>query len=194
MNDLTIYHQYRHLMKTGDPLYYQSKGEPLGWIIQKFTEYNHIGAVICFGADDHGADRVWTLEAIGKGVKPAFLSSKLEHYHGDVYWQPLDPKYDDRRHLILEAAMMLKDTDYDFAALFKNWIGYVSVNMNRLFCSEFWFVLMKYAKILDGFIAPRPGDVSKYNIYDPKFPKPVQIIKYEVKGDQEIIPNDLVVG
>ena len=193
-NDLTEYVKYRPLMKTGDPLLYLSKGQPLGWMIQKFTEYNHAGAVVCFGPDECGVDRVWTLEAVGRGVVPAFLSDKLSHYHGDVYWQPLNPNYDDRRHLILECAMMLKGTDYDFKSLLKNLFGYVSVNFQQLFCSEFWFALMWYAKILKGDIAPRPGDIPDFKIYDPLFPDPVQIIKYIEPTKIINLEESMVVG
>lgn len=176
MNNLTVYNQYRPQMKTGDPLLYKSKGQPLGWMIQKFTEFNHASPVVRFGPDECGVDRVWTLEAVGRGVVPAYLSEKLASYHGEVWWMPLDPKFDDRRHLILECALILKGTDYDFKSLLKNVFGYVSVNLQQLFCSEFWFVLVRYANILSGDEAPRPGDIPKYKIYDPAFSRFVKII------------------
>jgi hypothetical protein len=165
MNDLTVYNQVKTGMKTGDALLYKSKGSLIGWAIQQFSEFNHAGVVVRFGEDACGVDRVWTLEAIGRGVKPAYLSTKLRKYRGEVWWYPLRDEFDDRRALMMECALILKDTDYDFKSLFKNALGYVSTDLSNLFCSEYWFAIMQYAGVLPDGLAPRPGDIPKFMIF-----------------------------
>ena len=168
MNDLTVYNKYRSEMKTGDCLLYRSKGSLIGWMIQRFTDFNHAGLVVRFGKDDFGADRMWTLEAVGSGVVPVFLSSKVREYHGEVWWYPLKDEFEERRPLIRECAMILKNTGYDFKSLIKNILGYVSVNMNKLFCSEYVYVTYAYSMIPMAWtakFAPRPGDVPDLGIF-----------------------------
>lgn len=171
MNDLTIYQQHRTQMKTGDALLYRSKGSLIGWIIQKFSDFNHIGGVLRFGPDEQEVDRVWTLEAVGRGVKPSYLSEKIVSYHGEIWWYPLKDEFDDHRKFMQEAALILKDIDYDFKSLFKNVLGYVSVNLKTLFCSEYYYFQLCYAKIITDNIgiAPRPGDIPKLNIFKEPF-------------------------
>jgi hypothetical protein len=180
-NDLTLYHKYRPLMKTGDVLLYKSRGSVIGWIIQKYTKYNHAGLVLRFGPDEHGADRVWILEAVGQGVKPAFLSDKLAKYPGKVWWYPLRAEFDHQRDLVTECAMILKDTSYDFKALIKNALGRVSVNLQQLFCSEYVQVALSYAKIIEEDVAARPGDIPKWPVFD----SPVLIVEHE-KGKSDV--------
>lgn len=171
-NDMTIYEQYRPQMKTGDALLYKSKRAFIGWLIQKFSSFNHAGIVIRFGPDACGVDRVWTFEAVGRGVVPAYLREKVAKYPGEIWWYPLKDEFDNRRDFMLECAETLRGTDYDFKSLLKNVLGYVSVNMDSLFCSEYWFAVARYSRVVEGDAAPRPGDIPKF----PCFKPPIKLV------------------
>lgn len=172
MNDLTIYDSVKRDMKAGDCLLYRSK-TLLGWLIRIFSPiYNHAGLIIPIDAYQGQECRRWTLEALEHGVTLNYLSRRLEEAEADVWWYALKEEYDDRRAKVCEWALAQAGQPYDYDSLFKNILGRVSINARELFCSELAFMAWRFAGIVDGEVAPRPGDIPKLNI----FKDPVRII------------------
>ena len=172
MNSLSKYEKYRPEMKTGDCLLWRSH-DILGGLIRVFSHYfNHAGLVICLPEYQGSIGRIWTHEAVSGGVELNLLSERIQTYHGEVWWLPLEPKYDDVRRLIGEYSLSNAGCKYDYGSLFKNILGHVSANARKLFCSELVFLSYKYAGLVTGDIAPRPGDIQKYEL----FSKIIQIV------------------
>ena len=172
MNDLTIYDSVKRDMKSGDCLLYKSN-TILGWLIRLFSKgYNHAGLIIRLDEYQGLECRRWTLEALEHGVVLNLLTRRLSFVDGEVYWYALKDEYDDKRDKVCEWALAQAGQPYDYDSLLKNIIKRVSVNARELFCSELAFLSWKYAWIVEGDVAPRPGDIPKLNI----FKNPVRII------------------
>lgn len=168
MKDLTLYNAVRDLIKTGDLLLWKSHSL-LGVLIRVFSKQatNHAGlAVKLYG---HTGPRVFTIEALEKGVRPNFLSSRIEDFDGEVYWYPLCAVWDTfevRREI--EARMWNHvGTKYDYPALFTNAIKKVTADDKLLFCSEAAFLELGF-----NGTAPTPGELPALKI----FKDPVRIL------------------
>ncbi len=148
MNNLDRYKARRPLMQTGDMLTWQS-ATALGWLIQKFSgsDRNHVGMVIRFRQYDQ--NRVFTLEALEGGIVLRTLSNRLENHKGKCWWHPLDPVHNDKRHEMGRIALSFVDKKYDYGSLFRQALGRVSVDLNRLFCSEYCQVVPTQAGVME---------------------------------------------
>ena len=145
---LDRYKRRRPFMQTGDMLTWQS-ATALGWLIQKFSgsDRNHVGMVIRFRQYDQ--NRVFTLEALEGGIVLRTLRNRLENHKGKCWWHPLSPAGDPDRHEMGRIALDLVDKKYDFDSLFKQALGRVSVDMARLFCSEYCQVVATRAGVME---------------------------------------------
>jgi hypothetical protein len=100
------------------------------------------------------------------------LSRKLEGYDGQVYWYPLKDEYNELRPKIAFYVLDKIDIRYDYKSLFKQLLGRVSSDANRLFCSEVCNLAWVSAGIDTGFptdgIAPTPDDINNFKIFRDK--------------------------
>lgn len=162
---LSLYRSWRPYVWTGDLLEWSSD-TALGWLIRKFTgrDVNHTGIVIRFTNFDQ--ERVYTLEALAKGVYPNFLSRRLSCHKGKVYWLQLKPEFDHLRADIAREGMKYVGVGYDYMALAKQAIMRVSAEASAFFCSE-----LAYQSALEAGLpikqefAPRPGGFGDMGAY-----------------------------
>lgn len=161
MGDLTLYEQYRDQMQTADMLLWANQ-TPLGQAIRMFShaDVNHASTIsVLTGLT---GKRIFTVEALEKGVCPNYLSAILERYNGEVWWYPLAPKWDflEFRKYVENNMYRHIGTGYDFGSLFKNAVTHVQANDQKLFCSE--DVFLDY-----GFqgLAPTPGEMPKLGLH-----------------------------
>ena len=165
MNDLSRYRECRELMDTGDLLRYNTEGlVPV--LIRKWSPgANHAGMVLHLPEYEGKEHRRWTLEATGGGPRMACLSELLEEVRGEVWWHPLKPEFNDARNAIgCFALSKVGVVKYDFESLAKNVFGLVSVDLRRLFCSEYVFVSWRDAGIVSGTKAPRPSGLPLFGV------------------------------
>lgn len=159
-------------MKTGDCLLYKSD-TILGMLIRIFSpKFNHAGLIVKFNQYQGKECRVWTLEALEHGVVLNYLSRRLMDFSGEVWLYPLKDEFADKQFLIGEFALCQAGQPYDYDSIFKNILGRVSVNARELFCSELDFMSWRFAGIVSGDTAPRPGDIPGLGI----FKEPIKII------------------
>lgn len=169
MNDLTIYNQCAPKMDTGDALLYIHNaltGKVISWWIDTFFKqrpdptvptYTHSNMVVRLTEYENKLDRRWILNADSKGVFPILLSRYLENYDGHCWWYPLQYQYGPQRIAIGCYALELAGKSYDFEGLFKNALGAVNADMNRLFCSESVYLAYRDGgHIVTGDKSPRP--------------------------------------
>jgi hypothetical protein len=163
-----MYHNWRPHIWTGDLLEWDSEtflGNGIQWFTGK--DVNHTGIVIRFTNFDQ--ERVYTLEALAKGVYPNFLSRRLQRHRGRVYWLQLKPEYDHLRPAIAREAMKYVGVGYDYLSLCKQTAMRVSAEASSFFCSE-----LAYQSALEAGLpvkqqfAPRPGDFAALGIYKPR--------------------------
>ena len=71
----------RASMRGGDGLWFRGRGL-LSWLIRLAThcDYSHAGLVFCY------RERVYCLEAVGKGVRMTPVSRLLDHYPDGVFY------------------------------------------------------------------------------------------------------------
>lgn len=170
MANLELYMRYRSHMQTGDLLLWKSH-TLLGWMIRLFSrgEVNHAGLVLKLEEFAHLKERRWTLEALEPGIVLHLISNRLAKFDGEVWWYPLKDEFYEHRANLGEWAIAMVGTPYDYGSLFKNALGRVSVNANRLFCSEYAYMAYKenglpvYQKK-----APRPADMPGLGIFKDK--------------------------
>ena len=176
MNDLTIYREIRKRMLTGDPLLYDTDGT-IAWAIKKWSWANHAGMVLDLDEYEGEEYRRWTLEATAHGPRMAFLSTLLEKLHGECWWYPLKPEFNDRRNAAgcwaLEQQGVVK---YDFKGILQYPFKKVSADLNRLWCSEYVQFSWAKAGIIKmgaGAAGAKPSDLPKFGVTLP----PVLIVK-----------------
>jgi hypothetical protein len=165
---LDLYEQYRDQINTGDLLLWKSH-TPIGFIIRLFSKsnVNHAGlAVRMFGMT---WPRVFTIEALEKGMQVNFMSTRLEEFDGEVWWYSLCPEWDkpEIRQEIEERMWKHVGIGYDYPSLFVNAIKKVEADDKLLFCSEAAFLELGFKGI-----APTPGDMPGLKIFN----EPVRIL------------------
>lgn len=157
MNKLDLYYKYRDGLDTFDRLEYRSNSW-LGKAIRLKTGdwSNHTGIVIRF--HEYDAAGLFTIESLEGGVDPNRLSLRLQEFDGHVRLYRLKPQYHHLRKELGEAALSMEGIKYDYGSLVKNLFGPVSINKNRLFCSEFVKAVgVKAGLPYKNLIAPTPG-------------------------------------
>ena len=174
MNTKTIgieeYIQYRKEIATGDLIQFSSFSI-LGWLIRKFSGYcNHSSQAIRFAEYQGLKQRRYILEALEHGIELSLISRRLEGYKGKVWWHPLKPEYQKYRRKIGALALSRIGIPYDYGSLFKNALGRVSGNANRLFCSEYVYLNCKDVgmpiKTEWQDKSPRPADMLNLGFWD----------------------------
>lgn len=169
MNSLSKYNSVQRLLDTGDLIEWRSKSL-IGWMIRLRTgsHVNHSSLVVKFDFDGC-QQRRYILEAVSGGVELKLLSKRLEKFHGRAYWSPLKRGWNGYRNRILGWALNEVGKEYDFCSLLKQLIGYVSVDGERYFCSEFYQAAVEYAQILKHQEkAVQPGGFHKLGFLGPE--------------------------
>jgi hypothetical protein len=153
------YSEVREQMQDGDLLLWRGTSL-IARAIQLFGErYNHASFVVI--TTKYDIKRVLLYEALSHGIEPTFLSVRLEKYKGTCYWLKLNKEYEGYRGALYQAANNYVGTGYDYRSLLANIFGYVSVDAEKLFCSEYIYVSGLDAGLpgLVTLIAPRPDDL-----------------------------------
>jgi hypothetical protein len=166
------YITYRGMMLTGDLLLWRSHSV-IGWLIRLFSKapVNHASLVLRLNYEGL-RDRRFVLEALESGIVLRLLSERLSDYKGEVHWYPLRRKFNRRRPLIRNYALIKVGTPYDFGSLFKQLITRVPSDSKKFFCSEYCFMAYRAAGLpVVSEKAPRPGDLPSLGI----FKNPVRI-------------------
>jgi len=190
MNDLGLYEEARPTIRNGDIVNWQVDSL-VGSIIRLFDVDSHTSLVAV--QDYEGmTDRVCIVEA-RKKTEFNRLSKRLENTHGRAYLLRLKSHWNPIRPYICGWCVEQIGTVYDYAGLFGNLFGRVSMDAKNFFCSELaWFACRKGAfryaarvelpelvaqdiiavsKMLKNK-APRPGDFRRMPMYE----KPVRIL------------------
>jgi uncharacterized protein YycO len=148
-------------MQSGDCILWQGDGL-IAKAIRLFSTHSHASAVIRL---QDSPDKVFVVEAVATGLELRALRRRIEGYKGKVFlFQPRFMEEEQRRRFaefcIDELA---QDKRYDWSGLFRNIGGRVSQDMNRYFCSEFyWSALRASGRVQFVSKAPRPGDIPKW--------------------------------
>lgn len=155
---IELYEDIRPYIGDGDLILWRGTGL-VSRLIQLLQYHNH--ASLAFNFEKHGAKRVILYEALYNGIEPEFFSARLSDYgYGRCWWFKLRREYDHLRPEFYRCANEFAGVHYDYTSLFKNLLGYVSVDVDRLFCSEFAYVSGKNAGLPGNLKkAPRPDDL-----------------------------------
>ena len=162
---LALYHQYRPGMKSGDAIQWKSNSF-IGFQIQQITghDVNHTSLIV----DVNEYDRKFQLEALAPGIMLTAISQRLEDHDGEAWWLPLKSEFENKREFINRIAFTYIGKRYDYRDLFKQIFSRVKPDPERLFCSEFAYLVWLSAGLEldnpDGW-APRPGDIPELGIF-----------------------------
>jgi hypothetical protein len=176
---MNSYELYRPEIKTGDLIEW-SPDTIIGRAIRYCSGRDVSHTSIVVRSSFSGLrDRVIVIEALAKGLRPTLLSDSLDGYNGKVYWVPLlDAFGDGIREAIGSYALLefvrakererLFASGYDYGALFRNLLGYVSMDGKKYFCSEYahacWHFGGCIVQKIDGEKAARPGDFEQFGV------------------------------
>ena len=166
-----LYQNNRNFIRTGDALQWRSNSV-IGWAIRYFSKgyWNHTSLAVNIA----NYDRKFQLEALEKGITLTAISNSVQNYDGEIHVLPLKAEFDDYRGIIHKIAFEQVGKKYDYQSLFKQMFGRVSLNAEKLFCSEFAYYCWKEAGIKmnnPSGMAPRPGDIQDLGIFD----KPIRL-------------------
>ena len=162
---MALYRSWRPNIWTADLLEWDSE-TILGRGIQWFTgrDVNHTSLVVRYLNFD--SERVYTLEALAKGVYPNLLSRRLQGHKGRVFWLQLKPEFDELRPAIAREAMKYVGIRYDYGSLLKQIFAKVSAQADALFCSELCYQAGVEAGLpIEQQYAPQPGGFSEMGVY-----------------------------
>jgi len=172
-NAMELYRHHSGQMESCDLLEWQSH-TVLGGAIRLFTrkEVNHSSIIIRPREYAGLANRRFLIEALGGGLVPRLLSTRLEEFKGRVWWHPLRPNLItvEARQRMAEWAILetVKGTRYDYGSLLGNMFSRVNVDASRWFCSEAYT-----AMLMEGGLYPRdskalrPGEFDVLNVHLP---------------------------
>lgn len=162
----------RDLCVTGSCILTASSS-PLGKAIRCFEGHDaycsHAAPVVRYPANMVREERVTLIEALEHGLTPTYLSHYFRDFEGTLYLfvpHGLTVEVQEAFRFYL-MDMMLKQTPYDYPDLFKQIMGRVREDDEKLFCSEAFGFATEYAGLKrktsapQGF-APQPPDISKW--------------------------------
>ena len=161
-----LYQAHRSEMGTGDVLEFCSHSM-LGRLIRWKTgkDVNHTALII--EADFLGDKRLMLLEALGAGIAPNFLSNRITDFDGEIYWLKLQKEWGSRKIDIMREALKYVGTPYDYGSIFKQLFRRVSVDFNKLFCSEFGYNVLQKVGIAPLLpTAPYPGEMCDLGCFE----------------------------
>lgn len=166
---LDFYNIVKPQIRTGDHLGWRGNNI-VGKIIRRFTADTINHSELAIRLEYTGLEkRRFNVGALGSGISLHMLSRKLEGYNGQVYWYPLKSEYNEVRPIIASYVLDKIDIKYDYKNLFKQILGRVSSNADKLFCSEICNLAWQFAGIDTGFpidgIAPNPDDIHNFKIF-----------------------------
>jgi len=143
---LPLYEAVRNDMKTGDMIAFHGNA-----IISKLIRLrtvpsnipsdsplsvNHVSVVLRLKEYEGLGRRVFMNEALNQTVLN-LVSKRLENYDGYAWWYPLKRSWDDQRQAIGERALQYIGVEYDYKSIAEQIFGSVSVDVKKLFCSEY---------------------------------------------------------
>ncbi len=200
--DLSKYQSCKERMKTGDLL--QWKYNSLGWWLYRkatFSKVNHSSMVLRLKEYEQLPGKRFTTESTQHGTILNRLSHRLENYHVEVWWYPLEDKWEPYRQKIGEAMLARIGIPFDFGSAFnisfRRFLGYVCRivgkkrgsemlerckdrhEQDKVFCSEYCYWV--YEECLRNELnklseLPLPKDILKLGIF-----------KEEKSGGQKIL-------
>ncbi len=160
-NDLTRYNEVKDEMRTGDLLQWHTDSL-VGWLIREKTGsiVNHSGLVIRLQEYEGLERRRFTHEALSHGVVLNLVSRRLESFHGECWWYPLKPEWNEKRQEIGERALSFTGIGYDYQSIADQIFTDVIADEAQLFCSEMCFLAWGYTGT-----APNPGQLFDLGIF-----------------------------
>lgn len=175
MGDLTLYNRYKHLMRTGDGLGWESLTFVGGGIrLIKGGDINHWSTIIRLAeCEGESGERRYHTEALERGVYPNLLSKRLLEHNGRVWWYPLRAEEEWRREKAAENLALMWGTPYDYGSIIKQILGSVNADARRLFCSETGFIAL-------GFEGEAP-DPYKFSLFPIWYPR---VLIYDGRGNE----------
>jgi uncharacterized protein YycO len=177
-----IYQEIRDQVQSGDRFEFASNSI-LGHMIRWFCPMSHTALALSIDEYSNNIDNhKFLLEAEGGGIELHLLSKDLQTAGGAVYWTSLLPQFDSNRKEIADWALQQVGTKYAYGDLFRNALGRVNADFQKLFCSEYYFIALvageclpqfhiddKSKMVVDGkggpVKSPRPGEFNQYPIF-----------------------------
>lgn len=176
MKNLEKYMECRPGMKSGDLVEFRS-ASTIGRMIRYFTKKDVNHSAFLFRIDEFVGlkDRVFIIEALGKGLEINALSLRLKEYEGAAYWYPLKSDYEGFRDRMSSYAFLQEakvvEKQYDYVSLFSNIFGPVSIDAKKFFCSEFYQASLIAANMMGiGYKALRPGEFGPLGFHEKRIP------------------------
>lgn len=152
--NLKLYETIRNDMKTGDMLAWHSNslvGTGIRWKIlpsgipkDSPLSVNHTSTVLRLKEYEGLQRRVFITEALEHGTVLNLLSKRLKEFKGYVYWYPLKRSWDAERQAIGERLLQYIGIEYDYKSIVEQLLGSVSVDMKKLFCSEYHYLALGF--------------------------------------------------
>lgn len=174
---LELYEQYRDQMKTGDMIGWHGnsligagirlKTVPKGVPRDSPLSISHVSGVLRLKEYEGLARRVFINEALEHGTVLNLLSKRLTEFKGSVWWYPLKRSWDAERKAIGERALQYIGIKYDYKSIVEQIFGSVSVDVKKLFCSEYYYFSLGFSGK-----APNPYELCLKDYYK----EPVRIL------------------
>lgn len=167
---LELYEAVRDDMKSGDMLAWHSNsliGAGIRWrtVPSKISKdsplsVNHTSTILRLKEYEGLERRVFITEALEHGTVLNLLSKRLSEFKGYVYWYPLKRSWDAERQAIGERLLQYIGIKYDYKSIGEQILGSVSVDMKKLFCSEYHYLALGFTGI-----APNPYQLCLRDYY-----------------------------
>jgi hypothetical protein len=188
MMKIASYQEVRPLMKPGDIL--GLGGYAPGSLAIKFcckSVLSHLSTVLMtsvtqedgcvdkYIVDMMEANQRYTDPVTGiryAGVHRSRLSTRIEHYDGDVWWLPLSEesraRFDETAFVSFLLEMEKNQTAYDVSQALSSWKGMNDEDLSEVFCSELTTAAQREGKVLPEFINPSnttPKEGASYQVF-----------------------------
>ena len=180
--NLKLYKTHKGQMRSADLIEWQSH-TALGAAIRMVTrkKVNHSSILVRPKEYAGLNNRRFLLEALGGGLVPRLLSTRLREFKGRVWWYGLKDSVatqEDRDAMAVWAILeAVQGKRYDYGSLLKNILGRVNVDADAWFCSEAYTAMLMHRMLIDDNLkARRPGEFGALDVHIPG------VLIYDSKG------------
>jgi hypothetical protein len=137
-------------IQTGGFILYKGYGN-VSRAIMLFTEWSHISIIVRFELYKELRNRIFVVEAVGKGLRPYLLSKKVQEYNGEMYLCQPEGLTQGQRDIIrgfawVEACM---GKPYDYKTFLKMALSHAHPDIRAYICSEIATQCLVEAKYIE---------------------------------------------
>lgn len=170
MNSLSRYYNVRDSIQPADIIFFSDSPDLISRLISWKTKSKYTHCAIVMSKMSSAGERLVIIEAVEHGLRPVYLSKRIQEYNGHIWHFPIKEATLEQRIKANDWVWdrTLEATKYDYHSLLKLAVSKVSTDYRKLICSETCQIALEHSKIIEKRSRIlSPAELALLVIYNP---------------------------